>query len=27
MNNLGERAALAAKLASSLDDGHGLDTP
>jgi hypothetical protein len=26
MNNLGERAALAAKLASSLDDGHGLDT-
>jgi hypothetical protein len=27
MNNLGERAALAARLASSLDDGHGLDTP
>jgi len=27
MNNLGERAALAAKLASSLDDGHGLNTP
>jgi hypothetical protein len=27
MNNLGERAALAAKLASSLDDGRGLDTP
>jgi hypothetical protein len=26
MNNLGERAALGAKLASSLDDGHGLDT-
>jgi len=26
MNNLGERAALAAKLASSLNDGHGLDT-
>lgn len=26
MNNLGERAALAAKLASSLDDGHGVDT-
>jgi hypothetical protein len=26
MNNLGERAALAARLASSLDDGHGLDT-
>lgn len=27
MNNLGERAALAARLASSLDDGNGLDTP
>jgi hypothetical protein len=27
MSNLGERAALAAKLASSLDDGHGLNTP
>lgn len=26
MNNLGERAALAAKLASSLDNGQGLDT-
>jgi hypothetical protein len=27
MNNLGEHAALAAKLASSLDDGRGLNTP
>jgi len=27
MQNLGERAALASRLASSLDDGHGLDTP
>lgn len=27
MNDLGERAALAAKLASSLDDGRGLDVP
>jgi hypothetical protein len=27
MQNLGERAALAAKLASSLDDGRGLDVP
>jgi hypothetical protein len=27
MKNLGERAALAAKLGSSLDDGQGLDTP
>lgn len=27
MKNLGERAALAAKLGSSLDNGQGLDTP
>ena len=27
MKNLGERAALAAKLSSSLDNGQGLDTP